>query len=449
MSGILELAVPLASNSLTFFIGSGFSKYLTNGKAPNWLELMVELVSEIDDSCQSLRSKYFNINSKNDVDSCKYDLIVCAQMLEIEYLRKGKDIRESIVDILKRCINDKTIDKIKVRDLSSFFQKHKDKDIGIVTTNYDTLLNEYVLANFGRAIVEGSPIPKSKMNINIYHIHGCMSNPKSIVFTMSDYFKFQQKDTYFARKFFTILQENTIAVIGYSLGDFNLNCILNEAENSNDISLNKSNIYLIAKDTIDDVIKNYFSYTYGIKVLDNQNVDEFFSALDSSMCEAQQIVKSVNDLPDVIAKKSYYVDDYLKVNDSLRRIILQAYIIGKDLKDTDLQKVFEYILTRKQNFTTESGAWDQYVQFAEWLVLIGNVIELKGTYLENIYLSFVDNSFSMMSKNLKTGYSWGAFKVWKQNFNKMKLGNQKIIKEYYDKKSTLIAQDIQEVLSNV
>ena len=44
----LEIAVPLVSESLTIFVGSGFSKYLTDNKAPSWTELLEELAKEIN-----------------------------------------------------------------------------------------------------------------------------------------------------------------------------------------------------------------------------------------------------------------------------------------------------------------------------------------------------------------------------------------------------------------
>ncbi len=49
MSPFLELAVSLASKSLTLFVGTGLSKYLTGNKAPSWLELLIDLTTLIDD----------------------------------------------------------------------------------------------------------------------------------------------------------------------------------------------------------------------------------------------------------------------------------------------------------------------------------------------------------------------------------------------------------------
>src|SRR2546430_2207020 len=101
MDNLLELAVPLASNALTLFVGSGFSKHLTDGSAPNWLELLVELTERID---VKLRDTFFNTNTHGEVVSGKMELSIMAQMLEFEYQRKGSEIRNTVVEILEERI---------------------------------------------------------------------------------------------------------------------------------------------------------------------------------------------------------------------------------------------------------------------------------------------------------------------------------------------------------
>jgi hypothetical protein len=442
MSDMFEIAVPLASNALTLFVGSGFSKYVTNDNAPNWLELLVELTSRIDNSKKKLQSRCFK-SVNGSVTRCNFDLTACAQILEIEYMRRKQDVREAIADIIKEKINKNTIDSKKVSKLKEFFSQHK--HINIITTNYDTLLEHYIITEHGQPIIEGSPIPKSNMSGNIYHIHGCILNPRSIVFTMNDYFKFQHNDTYFSRKLFTLLQESTLAICGYSLNDFNLNCILNEAEKCDHVSLNKSSIFLISSETVDDVYKDYYSYTFGIKVLDNVDIDDFFTGLDKETPEAQKLVQTVDNLRDIIAGKKKYTDKFLKGSGALQRIMLKALVLGIDLGKPPFLKLLKKIILRKVKFTKESGAWDQYIQLAEWLIMVGQSIEVKDTFIEEFYLSSVKYSFDKMSSTLRPGYSWGAFNVWKSNYKKIAIANQHLIRAYCKLKKN-ISSDVKEVL---
>src|SRR5438128_577814 len=136
MSPFLELAVPLVSKSLTFFFGTGFSKYLTDDHAPSWLELMIDLAARIDDKKESLSAKLFNTGPGGG-KSTKYDLYVSAQILELEYKKRKADIRGAVVDVLNERINSDTINGHKVEELAAFFTEHQ--DVNLITTNYDTL----------------------------------------------------------------------------------------------------------------------------------------------------------------------------------------------------------------------------------------------------------------------------------------------------------------------
>ena len=60
----------------------------------------------------------------------------------------------------------------------------------------------------------------------IYKIHGCCSDPKSLVLTKSDYEDFHKKNPYLAAKLLSIFLEHPILFIGYSLHDENIKSIL-------------------------------------------------------------------------------------------------------------------------------------------------------------------------------------------------------------------------------
>ena len=269
----------------------------------------------IDDRKGSLRNKLFNSDANGSVTSPKYDPSISAQILELEFSRKGKDIRQSIVEILYKRINEHTVDSKKVSSISTLFKKHSNTNI--ITTNYDTLLSDHILPGFSKVIIEGSPIPKSNIGGNVFHIHGCISNPKSIVFTINDYFRFQHKDSYLSRKFYTLLQETTVVILGYALGDFNLNSIFNEAQTSRAVSLRKGDIYLVSRSSVDEIYTNFYSYTYGIHVVEGYDIGEFFDKLDGFSTQAQEIVAEASNLPEVLNGKKIYTDNYLKLRDSL------------------------------------------------------------------------------------------------------------------------------------
>ncbi|MCD0490594.1 SIR2 family protein [Pedobacter sp. MC2016-14] len=443
MSDYLDIATSLHTNSLTLFVGTGFSKYITNGKAPSWLELLVDCARAIDKN-DKLLNQLFNSNSSGEIKEAIYDLTICAQILESEFLRKRRSIKEEISNIIRKNINEKTIDKDKLSHLQSFFQEHP--NINIVTTNYDTIFSDYIIPITSRIVIEGSIIPRINSGQNIYHIHGCVNKPESIILTINDYYNFQNSNNYFSRKFFTLLQETTVAILGYSLGDFNLNSILNEVKNSKNESFRRTEIYYVTKDSISDVIEKFYSMTYGIKVIQNTDTHTFFDLIERKYDKAKGLIDSVEDLKDVIAGTHYYTDEFLKLKLSLTNILLQASSLGIDSRDMSFLKTLIFLLKKKRQFTRENNAWTQYEHLADWLIEIASIITIKGSEFEKDFCEIAKYSLSNASKEWYKGYSWHAWQAWRSRWHEMKLENQIMVEDIIETNSWPSCSEIPAIL---
>ena len=426
MNNFLDLATSLHTKSLTLFVGTGFSKYLTNGKAPSWLELLVESTKAIDKDDKLLK-QLFNIDSSGDVKEAIYELTICAQVLEIEYKKNKKDIKVKIAEIIKEKINETTIDNDKLLELQTFFKHHP--DINIITTNYDTIFSDYIVPNTSRVIIEGSTIPRINTGQNIYHIHGCVIKPESIILTLNDYYNFQNTNNYFSRKFYTLLQENTVAILGYSLGDFNLNTILSEVKNSKKESFRKTDIYYINKGIIPELMTKFYSLTYGISVIQNKQINQFFDSIEIEYEKAKELIDSVESLKDVINGTKVYDDDFLKLRISLPTILVQAASIGIESNDELFLKTLILILNKKSEFTSSNNAWLQYEHLADWLIEVASTVVVKNTIIENEFCEIAKHSFKKSSKRLYKGYSWYAWKEWNTRWHEMKIENQIMLQE--------------------
>lgn len=113
------------------------------------------------------------------------------------------------------------------QELSSLLQ-NQNKFAGIITANYDFLL-EQIFTDFSVMIGQDSLLVKNTLNIfEIFKIHGCLSNPNSIVLTETDYEEFEKKLKYLSAKLLTIFVEHPIIFIGYGLGDVNIRKLFNE-----------------------------------------------------------------------------------------------------------------------------------------------------------------------------------------------------------------------------
>lgn len=99
---------------------------------------------------------------------------------------------------------------------------------GIITTNWDTLIEDIFHKEKMITYIGQKELLFSKnLEVNeIYKIHGCSTDPDSLVLTEDDYKEFNSKNAYLAAKLLTIFIEHPVIFIGYSLSDANIIRIL-------------------------------------------------------------------------------------------------------------------------------------------------------------------------------------------------------------------------------
>lgn len=125
---------------------------------------------------------------------------------------------------------------------------------GIITTNWDVLL-EKLFPNFEVFIGQEKLLFSQPQTIaEIYKIHGCCTDPNSLVLTSEDYELFYKRNSYLAAKLLTVFIEHPVIFMGYSLSDNNVLQILNSIASclTND-NFEKLRDHLIFVEWIEDV----------------------------------------------------------------------------------------------------------------------------------------------------------------------------------------------------
>lgn len=102
---------------------------------------------------------------------------------------------------------------------------------GVITTNYDTLL-EKIYPEYAVYVGQEELLFNNISGIGeIYKIHGSITNPNSLVLTSLDYAEFEQNASYLIAKLLTIFLEYPVIFMGYSLSDRNIRNIFKTISN--------------------------------------------------------------------------------------------------------------------------------------------------------------------------------------------------------------------------
>lgn len=217
------------------FIGSGLAKRYCD--APNWLELLRYLSEECPEDNKG-------INYHRQMHSDFTDIGTALAKIYAEWAwgdGKSSFPREFFAtdypaDIyIKYKISQRLTELCAGFDMgaSQFSEEIKKlmeiRPHAVITTNYDSMI-ESIFPGYtpiiGQKIIRANFVSYGE----IYKIHGCCTDPKSIVFTKEDYKHFMGNKKYLSAKLLTYFAEHPLLFIGYSASDKNISGILSDID---------------------------------------------------------------------------------------------------------------------------------------------------------------------------------------------------------------------------
>ena len=214
------------------FLGSGIIKRYANG--PNWEELLNEMASRcpaIDKPYAYFKQKYQSLPEIGSVFSEKYnDWAWGDGKYEFPEELFNENVKPDLYFKVKVAAY---FESLRLGNSEKFNMEikalQKIHPHSIITTNYDNLLSgifpEY------EVIIGEKVIKQSHSSIGeLYKIHGCITEPETLVINKNDYENFVKKKKYLSAKLLTYFIEHPLIFIGYSANDENIRGILSDLD---------------------------------------------------------------------------------------------------------------------------------------------------------------------------------------------------------------------------
>ena len=195
------------SGKLVVFIGAGLSALFG---LPNWKKMALEILEKMHKDQRLITySGKKQLEGEAD-DPRKLLSIICGLCNNEEYFK----------NLIKETLNKKQTPDDKLEVMINVLNRW---DAPIVTTNYDTILeNRMENRDVYSSCKEIKPGQVFK-NTYILHLHGSVKEPETMIVTVPEYHKLyhDKRDEYHAQGVLDVLfHENTVLFIGYGLSDY-------------------------------------------------------------------------------------------------------------------------------------------------------------------------------------------------------------------------------------
>lgn len=191
-------------------------------------EIFREKIARIfEEYCNDFTRKYRENEEQFSIENENFNKDINTKLMNIQ---NAKCTQHQYAQTYKELAEDLSRHSEKYRKIIEIQELQKITPKAIITTNYDTLLEDIIFVDkLDRHIGQENFIDnldEQRDRVDLYKIHGCVTKPDSIIITKEDYDDFFQKSKYLYSKLLTMFWEYPLIFIGYSISDRNIKDIL-------------------------------------------------------------------------------------------------------------------------------------------------------------------------------------------------------------------------------
>lgn len=400
------LAQASLSGYLGLFVGSGFSRAATGGRALDFAGLVQEIIDHLGLDIDIEHDPAFRHRSYPQI--CSH---LVQKYGEIDPSNTALKFREAIAHVC----NFQPSPLLR-QPLSTALQGVHPS--WILTTNYDLLL-ETLFDEFDCVLPERPLVPRPD-RVPIYHLHGHRLRPASIKITEEDYVSLLGPIDYQRLRLPLLLLESTTLMLGYSLGDMNVRAAMEWARSFDErIQLDEAQgqvvqaLYVDAPATREPYRGPNQEWVLEIDDLQMLLVEigEARAALSAELADLRSRIHTflgADDNAEAVAiEGSEEREEFL-------RIIRESSSFSSHSRVVEfLDRVLEPIWDK----ATDRGGFDYY---DDYLCLLIDVLEQLDTELEATLLGYLGDRLDRVAPLIdpssgarKWGYSWKASSTWR------------------------------------
>lgn len=368
---IEEISKASKCGKLVFFVGAGLSRL---SEYPQWWELVNKYYVELYGRA---KEGEFSANEYLRIPQIYYDV-------------KEEDAYDKVLEDVFSV--DKATNPIHDKILAM-------NPTHIITTNYDNLIDKacWQRGKYFSIISNDEDIAKATSSRYLLKVHGDFRRGykgKYVVLKESDYMNYEQNYPLISNLMKTIMSTSTIVFVGYGLGDYNINLLLNWVKQLQKDGYKKPYFIRTEHDPIEENTRIYYEKK-GLQIID---------ATSLVRTNKEQYMERYSAALDILieTKQNELLSESVEVINFIHQKVSPLFPLGS-VRKTDLKHVFEFDYDFKVNGTVVKTKNKGFGYMEHYFELknkgIDNLPEGTKQQFNEITLFFEKNNIICMMKD--------------------------------------------------